>query len=145
MTHTPPPSSLGVGGFLGLRPLPPTPKKMDLEFKFTVKLKLEFDFDFDLILGSNFTKVVQISTYHFHILNEWVAFRISRMQFWGPKWPPNDKHSNVYHLGGAPSAPGRPRGAADCIYCSGLHPPPGTLGNSWYGSAPGPRPRGDYF
>ena len=21
------------------------------------------------------------------------------MQFWGPKWPRNDKHSNVYHLG----------------------------------------------
>ena len=27
LTRTPAPSSLGVGGFKGLRPLPPTPKK----------------------------------------------------------------------------------------------------------------------
>ena len=44
-----------------------------------------------------------------------------------------------------PGAPGRPRGELDCIYCSGLHPPPpGPWGHPGPPS-PGPRPPGDYF
>ena len=36
--------------------------------------------------------------------------------------------------------PGSPEGELDCIYCSGLHLPPGALGDNCAGPAPAPGP-----
>ena len=59
--------------------------------------------------------------------------------------PPDDKHSNVYHRGGSARGPREAQRRRGLHILQWIAPPPGILVYSLSGSAPGPRPRGDYF
>ena len=153
LTHTPPPSSLGVGGFERAAPSAADPEK-----KTTWRS------------SSNFNKMgIQITNYSYisFILKTNVFLSGPQESHFGdPNYSPMVKNRTFLIRGGAelppgppeaswtaytaadcipPPGPRSPGGELDCIYCSGLKTPPRDPGGHLARPSPGPRPPGDYF
>ena len=130
MTHTPPPSCLGVGGFERAAPSAADPEKqINFEFESTVKLKLEFDFDFDLKSGSNFNKV-GVKVVQFQLINS--KLKANGLRFgpqechFGDQNDPRMVNIRMFIIWGGrevpPGSPEAPRTAYTAVDCT---PPPG--------------------